>query len=222
MYADFLTVCAEQPITTTASYALQPITTTASHAVQPITTIESYAEQSMTTFASYSEQPITTTAAYAVQSTSTAASLAYIDGSSGGLTPTSSASKIVQIFQFKAHYSLSDITNDIQSRMTAAVARLLQVNFSAVILSFSSFNLRQIVRPRVLLQQESVLVTVGLIDFQGSIAVLKLRISQEKVNEQMAAENLLPVQLTADASDVNTLGGIVFDEIQLYFDLYYT
>jgi hypothetical protein len=116
--------------------------------------------------------------------------------STHGQTTTGPAAKIVQIFEFIANYQLSDINSDVHNRMTAAVASLLQVNSSQVVLSFSALTLRA---QRVMLsQQESVLVRVGLINFQGSTAFASV-ITQDNINHQMTAMGLKPVVLQTNA-----------------------
>jgi hypothetical protein len=125
--------------------------------------------------------------------------------SSGGQLSTTSASEIVPIFQFKAQYPLSDITSEIRDKMTMAVAKLLQVNTGSVILSFTSV----IRRVRVLQQQEFVLVSVGLVNFQGSRAAFASMITQENVNFQMAAAGLKSVDLLTNVSGSSTPQGTV-------------
>ena len=108
---------------------------------------------------------------------------------------TSTAANIVQIFQFKAQYQLSEISQDIQDRMTIAVANLLLVNKSSVILSFASVSLQRQFKLRVLLKQEGVLDGVGLSNFYESTSAFNSLISQQSINYQMAAQKLKPVIL---------------------------
>ena len=129
----------------------------------------------------------------AVSSASTAA-VTIANASSGGQMSTTSDGKIIPIFQYKAQYQLSDITSDIRNRMIMAVAKLLQVNTGSVILSFASVTLR------VLQQQEFVLVSVGLVNFQGSRAAFASVITQEKINSEMETVGLKPVELLTSAS----------------------
>jgi hypothetical protein len=112
-----------------------------------------------------------------------------------GKTTTGSAANMVQIFEFIANYQLADVNSDIQNRMTVAVANMLQVNSSQVFLSFSAVTLR------ALSQQESVLVHVALINFQGSTMAISSVITQENINYQMVAIGLkLVVLLTKSIS----------------------
>ena len=72
---------------------------------------------------------------------------------------------IVFIFQFQAPYQLSEVTDQVKNKMTEAVAEILGVNTSDVILSFVAVGTRR----RGLLQQSGgVLVSVSLKNLQGS------------------------------------------------------
>jgi hypothetical protein len=108
-------------------------------------------------------------------------------------TSSTSASSIVAVCQFKASYQLSEITDIIRGKMVVAIANMLEVNASIVVLEFSS----DVVRRRDLLQQAGVLVSVGLTNFYGSVSVFATRITQENMNAKMAAEGLKAVQLMA-------------------------
>ena len=85
-----------------------------------------------------------------------------------------------------------------------AVAKLLQVNTGSVILSFASVTLR------VLQQQEFVLVSVGLVNFQGSRAAFASVITQEKINSEMETVGLKPVELLTSASGSSSSQGTVY------------
>jgi hypothetical protein len=112
--------------------------------------------------------------------------------------------KIVTIFQFKAQSPFSGITNDIRNSMTMAIAKMLQVNTGSVILSFVAVPLR------VLQQQEFVLVSVGLVNFQGSTAAFASLITEEKLNSEMAAVGLKSVELLTGSSVSSTSQGTVY------------
>jgi hypothetical protein len=115
------------------------------------------------------------------------------------LVPTTSsnlANGIVAVCQFKAPYQLSEITDIIRGKMILAIANMLQVNASIVVLEFSSV----VVRRRDLLQQPGVLVSVGLTNFHGSVLIFATRITQENINAKMAAEGLMAVQLLVASS----------------------
>ena len=72
---------------------------------------------------------------------------------------------IVFIFLFQAPYQLSEVTDQVKNKMTEAVAEILGVNTSDVILSFVAVGTRR----RGLLQQSGgVLVSVSLKNLQGS------------------------------------------------------
>jgi hypothetical protein len=126
-----------------------------------------------------------------------------------GQTSARSYSNFVLIFQFKAQYQLSDITNDINTRMTMAVANLLQVSSTDVILSFAPTTLRQ--ESYLRMQQDGVLVSVGLANFQGSITALTAMITQESINTRMAAESLKSVALLTPPEIPFTSQGIFPD-----------
>ena len=69
---------------------------------------------------------------------------------------------VVLIFQFQAPYQLSEMTDDVVNKMTRAVAEVLNVNASNVVLSFVAM------RRRALLQQSGgVLVSVSLKDYEA-------------------------------------------------------
>ena len=70
---------------------------------------------------------------------------------------------IVLIFQFEAPYQLSEITDNVRSKMQQAVADVLNVNASNVVLSFVAVGGR-----RNLQQSGGVLVSVSLKDYQGT------------------------------------------------------
>jgi hypothetical protein len=116
--------------------------------------------------------------------------------STNGLTTTGSTANIVQIFEFIANYRISDVNSDLQNRMTTAVANLLKVNSSQVVLSFSAITLRALRVRRA--QRDSVLVRVGLINFQWSTAFASV-ITQDNINHQMAEMGLKPVVLQTNA-----------------------
>jgi hypothetical protein len=99
-------------------------------------------------------------------------------------------SAIVIIFQFKAPYQLSEITDSLRGKMVLAIANMLEVNAKLVVLEFSSS-----VSKRDILQQAGVLVSVGLINFHEPLSILATRITQENINAKMAAEGLMAVLL---------------------------
>jgi hypothetical protein len=101
------------------------------------------------------------------------------------------ANGIVSVFEFMAPYQLSEITDIIRGKMVLAIANMLEVNASVVVLRFSSV----VVRRRDLLQQAGVLVSVGLTNFRDSVSIFAMRITQENINAKMAAEGLMAVQL---------------------------
>jgi hypothetical protein len=113
---------------------------------------------------------------------------------------SNSAISIAPIFEFKAPYQLSEITDQIRNKMILAVAKILRVNESSIVLTFSSVILRR----RALLQPNGVLVSVGLSNFYGSASMFSSRITLENLNAAMAAEGLESVLLiTIDVTGNN-------------------
>jgi hypothetical protein len=108
-----------------------------------------------------------------------------------GTTASNSASSIVPIFDFKAPYQLSEINDQIRIKMVQAIAKMLGVNKSSVVLTFSSVDLRR----RALLQKAGVLVRVGLTDLQSSASIFASKITSDSINAAMKAEGLDAVQL---------------------------
>jgi hypothetical protein len=108
-----------------------------------------------------------------------------------GITASNSASNIVPIFDFKAPYQLSDITVQIRIKMVQAIAKMLGVNKSSVVLTFSSAVLRR----RVLQQKTGILGSVGLTDLQSSASIFASKITSDNINAAMKAEGLDAVQL---------------------------
>jgi hypothetical protein len=112
---------------------------------------------------------------------------------------------VTSIFQFRAQYQLSEVTEDVRSKMLFAVANTLGVETSSVILRFVLLQDRG---QRSLLQQTGVLVSVGLVNFYGSVSLLLSRLTQENLNLKMQAVGLKSVQLiiittsTIAASDI--------------------
>jgi uncharacterized membrane protein len=121
----------------------------------------------------------------------------------GGQLSITSDTQVVPLFQFKARYQLSEITSDIRERMTTAVANLLQVNTSSIFLSFALVTLRN------LQQQEFVLVSVGLVNFQESRAAFASMITQENIDSKMAAAGLKSVELLTSVSGSPTAQGTI-------------
>jgi hypothetical protein len=96
---------------------------------------------------------------------------------------------IVIIIQFRAPYTMSELTPDIQNKIATAVANVIGLNASSVSLTFVEVDLRR----RTLLQQKGVLVNVGLKDVQGSTTPYASRLTQDSINSQMAILGLRSV-----------------------------
>ena len=77
---------------------------------------------------------------------------------------------IVFIFQFQAPYQLSEVTDEVKSKMRQAVADILNVNASDVIITVSSIGSR-----RRALQSAGVTVGVSLKNFDGSSGIFASR-----------------------------------------------
>jgi hypothetical protein len=75
--------------------------------------------------------------------------------------------------------------------MVQAIAKMLGVIKSSVVLTFSSVELRR----RALLQKSGVLVRVGLSDLQSSATIFVSKITSDSINAAMNAEGLDAVQL---------------------------
>jgi hypothetical protein len=108
-----------------------------------------------------------------------------------GNTASNSGSGIVPIFDFKAPYQLSEIIDQVRIKMVQAIAKMLGVNKSSVVLTFSSVDLRR----RALLQKTGVLVRVGLTDLQSFASIFVSKITSDSINAAMKAEGLDAVQL---------------------------
>jgi hypothetical protein len=103
-------------------------------------------------------------------------------------TGATSCSIVLQIFQFKAPYQLSEITVDMQSRMSTAVANVLGVNAINVVLTFVPATLDQI--RRLSGQLTGVLVNAGVTDVELSAASYVSKVTQDKFNKEMTAMGL--------------------------------
>ncbi len=105
-----------------------------------------------------------------------------------GATSSATCEIVLQIFQFKAPYLLTDVTENIKSRMSLAVANVLGIISSNVVLSFTTsvFDRRQ---------QAGVLVSAGITDSQVSAASYASRLTQDKLNTEMVALGLKSIQL---------------------------
>jgi hypothetical protein len=106
----------------------------------------------------------------------------------------------VQILQFKASYLLSEITTDVRNKMAQAIASVISVNASKVVLSIVDVSLRR----RKLLQQQGVLVGVYLQDFKGSPLEFAALLTQERLNAQMTAFGLKPIQLISTSEQTSS------------------
>jgi hypothetical protein len=96
----------------------------------------------------------------------------------------------IEILQFKVAYQLSDITIEIQTKMTSAVANIVKLSVSQIILNFVEINTQ--LRRRIL-QQTNTLVIVSIKTFQGSVAFLSSQLTEEKLNAQMKVLGLKSV-----------------------------
>ena len=125
------------------------------------------------------------------------------------MSQTSSFTSIdtVTIVQFKVAYLLSEITDDVRRKMVMAIANIINVNVTRIVLSFTELDMRR----RHLLQSKLLLVNVGLLDFQGSASVYTTVLSQDKINEQMASLGLKNVQVAqAATTNIMTINAGIF------------
>jgi hypothetical protein len=106
-------------------------------------------------------------------------------------TTSNSGMSFAPIFDFKAPYQLSEITDQIRIKMVLAISKMLEVNKSSVVLVFSSAFLRR----TALLQKTGVLVSVGLADLQSSASIFASKITSDNINAAMKSEGLDAVQL---------------------------
>jgi hypothetical protein len=116
----------------------------------------------------------------------------YLDSST-----TAYQSLVVQILQFKVEYELTDITAEIRNKMATAIANVIRMSSSMVVLSFAETEMN---RRRKLLQHKAVLVTVSLKDFQGSTAQFAEQLQQDKLNVQMASLGLKPIAVFSSST----------------------
>jgi hypothetical protein len=107
-------------------------------------------------------------------------------------TGATSCSIVLQIFQFKAPYLVSEVTVDIQGRMSRAVANVLGVDAIDVVLTFVPSTL-----DRRSGQTTGVLVNAGVTDLELSAASLSSKVTQDKLNKEMAAVGLSSGQLVS-------------------------
>jgi hypothetical protein len=94
------------------------------------------------------------------------------------------ATVTVEIARFQTLYTLSDITDYVRNKFAAAIAYLIDLNVSYIVLRFSE-------RRRTLIQ--GAIVAVFVQNFHGSIAGLQSRLILDRINLQMAAWGLEPV-----------------------------
>jgi hypothetical protein len=106
----------------------------------------------------------------------------------------SSTDYITPIFQFKAPYNLSDYTAVIHNKMVQAVADILSVEVSIVVLTISQDSSG---RRHLLQQTAGIIVSVGLRNFRGSARDFASQITQANINLNMEKVGLKLVQLVS-------------------------
>jgi len=82
--------------------------------------------------------------------------------------------------------------------MTLAMANVLEISINKLFLTFSPASQPDViivVSRRRLLQQLGVLVNASLKEFNGSIKVIQDKLNQDRINSQMAALGLKPIQM---------------------------
>jgi hypothetical protein len=101
---------------------------------------------------------------------------------------------VIQIFQFIAPYGISDITDVMLTKMISAIAAVLNVETSSVILTFAPFHPGR----RHLLQQKSyVVVSVGLRNFNQPAGEFASRMTQDNLNLNMGKVGLEQVYINS-------------------------
>jgi hypothetical protein len=103
-------------------------------------------------------------------------------------TGSTSSSMVLQIFQFKAPYQLSEVTVEMQSRISTAVANMLGVNSIDVVLTFVPATLDR--RSRLNGQPTGVLVSASVTDVELSAACYISKVTQDRFNKEMIAMGL--------------------------------
>ena len=121
----------------------------------------------------------------------------------------------MQIIQFKAPYLLSEVTADVQSRMTIAVANILGVDVINVVLSFVPITLASGRRS----QPTGVLVSAGVTEVELPAASYAANVTQDRFKKEMAAVGLNYGQLISATGssqmEVALLSSL--DKIDLFF-----
>jgi hypothetical protein len=100
--------------------------------------------------------------------------------------PGSTSPDVVEIFQFVAPYEMAEINDSIMLKMKNAVANLLDIASSEVVLKFAPVSNSR----RSLGQQTGVLVTVCLSNTKGVAANYISLITQDGLNSKMIAQGL--------------------------------
>jgi hypothetical protein len=105
-----------------------------------------------------------------------------------GATSSAECGFVLKIFEFQAPYLLDEVTENIKSRISLAVSNVLGIPARNVVLAVSTYlAFRR--------QQSKVLVSVGILDYQGSVANYASKLTQEKLNIEMVALGLKSVQV---------------------------
>jgi hypothetical protein len=104
--------------------------------------------------------------------------------------PFSANSTVTEIIRFKVQYLLSEITVGLRNLMALSLANVLSVNVNMVVLSFFEVEMR-----RRSLLEKGVLVICGLRDFQGTVSLFSLVLTQENINAEMGRLGLKTVQV---------------------------
>jgi hypothetical protein len=112
----------------------------------------------------------------------------------------------VLICQFEANYQISEITEDIRSKLLLAVSNTLGVDASLLVLAFAEVDLSLRSEHRV--QVRGVLVSVSLKVAQGSTTPAFAPISQESLNIRMNLLGLRAVKLVSNVFAPSTTQGL--------------
>ena len=108
------------------------------------------------------------------------------------------------ILQFKASYTLSEITNVVRIGMAQAISNVIGFSVSEVVLNFTEANFQRRGFKFKLLQQWGVLVDVGLRNFQGSPVLFSSSLTESNINSQMLLLGLRSVQIVSNSGSYVT------------------
>jgi hypothetical protein len=140
-------------------------------------------------------------------------------GSVVSKTTSDATPSTVLICQFEANYQISEITEDIRSKLLLAVSNTLGVDASLLVLAFVEVDLSLRSEHRV--QVRGVLVSVSLKVAQGSTTPAFAPISQESLNIRMNLLGLRAVKLVSNVFAPSTTQGLPHSYYTVVVYIYY-